>query len=93
MLSWSHYKLAQNLIQAAERKDAIAIRCNEAYTSKTCDNCGYFQRKLGGSKLLFKCPKCQTVISRYINGAGNIMIRALQANAFTVKGDAILCSS
>ncbi|MGD1702081.1 zinc ribbon domain-containing protein [Dapis sp. BLCC M229] len=42
---------------------------------------------------LFKCPKCQTVISRDINGARNIMIRGLQATAFTVKGNAILCSS
>ncbi|NER01669.1 MAG: transposase [Okeania sp. SIO3C4] len=91
MLSWSHYKFAQHLIQASNRKGVLVVRCNESYTSKTCSNCGHVHYLLGGSKV-FKCPECKAVIPRDINGARNIMIRALQATAFTVKGDAILCS-
>ncbi|TVQ43302.1 MAG: hypothetical protein EA365_12830, partial [Gloeocapsa sp. DLM2.Bin57] len=45
--------------------------------------------KLGGAKV-FKCPKCGTQLLRDVNGARNIMLRALQAVAFTIDGDAIL---
>jgi len=91
MLTWSHYKFAQHLIQSAARQGVIVVRCNESYTSKTCGNCGHIHQKLGGAKV-FKCPKCQVKLNRDVNGARNIMIRALQATAFTVAGDAILCS-
>jgi putative transposase len=89
MLTWSHYQFAQHLIQTAERKNVLVIRLSEAYTSKTCGNCGHIHKKLGGSKV-FKCPNCQTNILRDVNGARNIMLRALQAVAFTVTSDVVL---
>ncbi len=55
MLTWSHYKFSQHLIQAAKRQGVIVVRCNEAYTSKTCANCGHVHRKLSGAKV-FKFP-------------------------------------
>lgn len=89
MLAWSHAKFAQTLEQMAQKKGVLVIRCNESYTSKTCTNCGHIHHKLGGSKI-FTCPDCGSRILRDINGARNIMLRALQATAFTVVGNAIL---
>ncbi|WP_293104012.1 transposase [Moorena sp. SIO3I6] len=89
MLSWSHYKFAQHLTQMAARKNVLVVRCNESYTSKTCTNCGHRHNKLGGSKI-FRCPECKMELPRDIGGGRNIMIRSLQAAAFTSNGDAIL---
>ena len=58
MCCWSHYRFRQTLLQKAEcfpNVDVVVV--NEAYTSKTCDECGFINRKLGGSKV-FKCPEC-----------------------------------
>ncbi|WP_293139477.1 transposase [Okeania sp. SIO3I5] len=91
MLSWSHGKFASHLEQIAARKGVLVVRCNEAYTSKTCTNCGHVHKNLGGSKI-YKCPQCGHIIARDINGARNIMLRALQATAFTVVNDSIVIS-
>lgn len=88
MMCFSHSRFEQHLKQAAARKGVIVALVNEAYTSKTCPNCGCVHHRLGGKKI-FQCPECNYVMPRDINGALNIMIRALQATAFTVSGDAI----
>ncbi|NEP00020.1 MAG: transposase [Symploca sp. SIO2E9] len=88
MLTWSHYKFEQHLMQMAQREGVLVVLCNESYTSKTCPTCGHIHSKLGGSKQ-FKCPQCGYTAHRDWNGARNIMIRALQATAITVRGDAI----
>ncbi len=86
MLSWSHYKFASHLTQMASRHNVLVVRCNESYTSKTCPNCGNIHQCLGGNKK-FKCPECSFAADRDLNGARNIMLRALQATAFTISGD------
>ena len=89
MLTWSHAKFATHLEQMASRNRVLVVRCNESYTSKTCTNCGHIHTKLSGSKV-FNCPNCGIRIARDVNGARNIMLRALQATAFTITGDAVL---
>lgn len=37
---------------------------NEAYTSKTCDECGHIRPTFSGK--VFKCPKCENVADRDI---------------------------
>ncbi len=86
MLTWSHYKFARHLTQMANRHNTKVVRCNESYTSKTCPHCGHIHDRLGGNKK-FKCPECGFTADRDTNGARNIMIRALQATAFTITGD------
>jgi len=71
----------------AKRKNILVIRLSEAYRYKTCDHCSHVHKKLGRAKV-FKCPNCQTSILRNVNEARNIMLRALQAVAFTVASDA-----
>lgn len=46
---------------------------DEAYTSKTCSSCTYFNKDLGSNKQ-FICKDCDYKISRDINGARNIML-------------------
>jgi putative transposase len=75
-----------DLTQMASRHNSLVVRCNESYTSKTCPHCGHIHNRLGGSKK-FKCPECGFTADRDANGARNIMIRALQATAFTITGD------
>ncbi len=67
----------------------LVVRSNESYTSKTCTNCGHVHQNLGGCKV-YKCPECGLMMARDINGARNIMLRDLQATAFTVIDDAIV---
>ncbi len=88
MLSWSHYKFQQHLIQMAQRHNVLVVLCNESYTSKTCPLCGHIHKKLSGNKK-FQCPQCGYTAHRDWNGARNIMLRALQATAITLTGDAI----
>jgi putative transposase len=92
MLSWSHYRFQQHLIQMANRHNVLVVLCNESYTSKTCPECGHIHEKLGGNKK-FQCPLCGYSAHRDWNGARNIMLRALQATAFTIVGDAIQIQS
>ncbi|WP_225880470.1 zinc ribbon domain-containing protein [Anabaenopsis elenkinii] len=51
----------------------------------------YLHHKLGGHKI-FKCPHCGIQVYRDVNGARNILLRALQATAFTVTHDSIVLS-
>jgi putative transposase len=92
MLSLSHYKFKQHLKQAANRKGVLVAEVNESYTSKTCPHCGHIHQKLGGNKK-FQCSQCGYSAPRDWNGALNIMIRALQATAFSFNGDAITIRS
>ncbi|WP_261251228.1 RNA-guided endonuclease InsQ/TnpB family protein [Laspinema olomoucense] len=89
MLTWSHYKFAQNLEHKASRNGVMVVRCNESFTSKTCSECGHIHAHLGGNKT-FRCPECGYEAPRDWNGGRSVMLRSLQAAAFTIVGDAIL---
>jgi len=76
MLALSHYKFRMRLIHAAHKNGATIHVVNESYTSKTCTNCGELNEKLGSSKT-FNCDECGLTLDRDINGARNILLRAL----------------
>lgn len=88
MMTLSHYKFAEHLLQMAKRNGVLVVRCNESFTSKTCPECGHIHDRLGGSKK-FKCPNCGYTAHRDWNGARNIMLRALAATPFTLTSNAI----
>ena len=72
MLGWSHYRFKQFLKFKAQEYSCDVIEVNEAYTSKTCGNCGK-QQKIGSKKVL-KCS-CGICIDRDLNGARNIFLK------------------
>ncbi len=77
MVTWSHYRFRQRLLyKSSLYNGSRVILCDEAYTSKTC---GHIHQKLGGSKT-FRCPVCEYVIDRDVNGARNILLRYLTLN-------------
>jgi putative transposase len=77
MLTWSHYTFKEMLKNKAELYTGVrVIECNEAYTSKTCGQCGRIHTKLGGSKI-YKCKGCGYEADRDMNAARNIMLRYL----------------
>lgn len=79
LLNWNHGEFRKILLEVSkEYDDCKIIVCNESYTSKTCSRCGFINRNIGGSKV-FNCHGCHLVIDRDVNGARNILLRALGA--------------
>jgi putative transposase len=77
MLDLSFYKFRmrfeQYLEKHHERKCHVKI-VTEEYTSKTCGNCGN-EKKVSGDT--YKCNKCKVVLDRDVNGARNILLKAI----------------
>lgn len=77
MCTLSHYRFKQTLKHQASKNGSAVVDVTEEYTSKTCSKCGHVHRKLGGSKK-FKCPECGHTLDRDLNGAFNILLKALR---------------
>ena len=75
-LQLQHYTFRERLKFKGIEYNCNIIVQNEAYTSKTCGKCGELNRKLGSSKI-FNCSRCKFKYDRDLNGARNIMIKAL----------------
>lgn len=88
MLGWAHYRFSQILTNQAELTGTRLIEGSEAYSSKTCTNCGHIHTTLGGSKV-FKCPSCGHKLPRDWNGALGFMLRALRDTSFTISNDGV----
>jgi len=80
MCTWAHYRFRQTLINKATLYPwCKVIICDEAYTSKTCGQCGVLNHKLKGQKV-FRCGSCHYVADRDISAARNILLRYLTRN-------------
>lgn len=73
MLGWSHYKFRQRLISNARRTQTKVWVIGEEYSTQTCGSCLCLHKKVGGQKQ-FKCPQCQIMLDRDLNGARNIFM-------------------
>ena len=76
MLCLSHFKFKERLMEVAARMGRNVIETNEAYTSKTCPECGNIHKKLGSAKI-FRCPTCGYEEDRDIHGSKNNLVRVL----------------
>lgn len=74
MLSLSHFAFKNMLINMGKSRGCKITICSEAYTSKTCGNCGFINNSLGSNRT-YECPICDIVIDRDYNGARNIYLR------------------
>ncbi len=73
----SHGKFRDYLkYRASTTNNRQVIIQNEAWTSKTCGCCGHIHKDLGTAKV-FKCPSCDYVADRDLNGARNILLRSI----------------
>lgn len=81
LLRQRHCTFRQRLQLVASQYPGVTVHMqNEAYTSKTCTNCGVINETLGSSKV-FKCGACKHVVDRDANGARNILLRHLYEQA------------
>ena len=75
LLTLSHYKFKMRLHEKAKEYKNFRIHdVNEAYTSKTCTQCGFIHKNLGSNDT-FTCPQCRIIIDRDVNGARNIFLK------------------
>jgi putative transposase len=82
MCTLSHYKFKQTLKHQASKYGSVVVDVTEEYTSKTCSKCGHVHTKLGSNKK-FKCPACGHSLGRDLNGAFNILLKALRDTSRT----------
>ena len=76
--------------EALKSKNALfpwytIVEVGEAYTSKTCEECGTLHQKLGGNKV-FKCPKCNHTADRDLHAAKNILLRYITREKLLSEG-------
>jgi putative transposase len=72
--SFPFYKLTQFIKYKAAWKGISVVEVSEAYTSVTCSHCGCRGVRVRG---LFRCPECGCSLNADLNGARNILKRAL----------------
>ena len=78
MLSYRFYQFKTKLQHLCHLAGSeLTIVC-EAYTTRTCTQCGVINNNVGGAKV-FKCcnPDCCIEVDRDINGARNILLKRL----------------
>lgn len=71
--NWGLGKFRTHLAYKAKLHDVQIVEINEAYTSKTCSNCG-IKHQMSLSNRTYKC-ECGMIIDRDINSAINIFNR------------------
>jgi transposase len=72
MLTWSHYKFRERLRSACSRYPGrYVIESREPGTSKTCTNCGFFNKALTLGEKTYVCPSCSVSVDRDVAGARN----------------------
>ena len=75
MLTLSHYKFKQRLLEKAAQHGKHVIVVNEAYTSKTVSWTGEVKKNIGGQKII--TAEDGTSMHRDLNGARGILVRFL----------------
>ncbi len=88
MCCWSHYAFREALKSKAVLFPWCKIvEVDEAYTSKTCEECGTLNQKLGSSKT-FCCPNCNHTADRDLHAAKNILLRYITREDIVPEGRA-----
>lgn len=78
MLTWSHFHFRERLAFKCRERGSKLVVVNEAWTSKTCSNCGKVKHDLGKAKV-FHCEHCSSTFDRDVNGAKNIFLKNYEA--------------
>ncbi|MEU4442282.1 transposase [Actinosynnema sp. NPDC050801] len=73
--SWAFAQLGRFLAYKAARAGLAFVRVDPAYTSQTCGDCGYVDKRNRRSQASFICGRCGFVGHADHNAAGNIADR------------------
>ena len=79
LYSFSFYSFRKKLEYACKVNNKKLCIVNEAYTSKTCCNCGVLNDVQGSE--VYKCKDCGLIVDRDVNGALNIMIKNISVKS------------
>jgi len=74
MCSYRHCEFLDKLKNKANIYKSSVYEVDEAFTSKTCSNCGFIKSNLKNNNI-YNCDNCQSIIGRDSNAAKNIMLR------------------
>ena len=69
------YQFKQRLEYKALINGKLVVKVNEAYTSKTCSNCGTINDPKNSE--IYSCSCCKRSIGRDENAAKNILLKGL----------------
>jgi putative transposase len=76
MLSWRHASFRKKMADRSEVNGNHLRMVGEAYTSKTCGNCG---RETTIADMRCTCRFCNCVIHRQLNGPRNIFLKHIES--------------
>ncbi len=74
MAAYRHCEFLDKLMDKAKLYGCKVFEVNEAYTSKTCSNCGYIKNDLKNANH-FVCNNCNNIMGRDPNASKNVMLR------------------
>jgi putative transposase len=75
MYSMKYYDFRTKIKNKAEETGLKVYELSEAFTSRTCGNCGKIKNDLKGSDRTYNCNNCNLKIDRDMNGARNILLK------------------
>ena len=74
--SW--YTFTQKLIWKSQFYDCVVVKSDRFYpSSKTCNNCGYFNHNLTLKDRRWACPNCGSEVIRDQNAGKNLRDKAI----------------
>jgi putative transposase len=77
--SWSFYQLQEFIRYKAELVGIVTVKVNPRNTSRTCNNCGYCDKKNRKSQSEFRCILCGHSSNADVNAAKNIRNLGVQS--------------
>ena len=76
MTMFRFYSFKEKLRWKCDTYNKKLIIVDESYTSCTCGECGYVNKRNGEE--WFKCIRCKMEVDRDVNGSRNILIKNLR---------------
>ena len=76
--SWAFYDLRKKIEYKAKRDGVEVLFVDAAYTSQTCSQCGYCDKRNRKSQSVFVCRECGTQSHADLNAARNIAEKGRQ---------------
>ncbi|MFA5160474.1 MAG: RNA-guided endonuclease TnpB family protein [Candidatus Omnitrophota bacterium] len=83
--AWTETPFGEFKRQLGYKMGGRLIAVNPAYTSQTCNKCGYRNTELTLADRAWKCPKCGSELDRDINAAVNIRNAGLAFISSSIK--------